>query len=336
MSMDKDTFWRIIDEVYNEVAPTDLDGILRHTTEKLQQYAPQDIAQFLNIQRFYKDHADTSAIFAASCCLNAYMSDDGFMDFRQWLISQGKDVYMAALKNPESLAGRGTPKDTTRFESYAYVSSDAFEAMGIKENVYAMSERKPLTDQQERKMRAELEYFPHRVTADTAGLHISKLIDQYLGPGASPSFSYRPLEDAPSPADRLDGLEKLMEAARLIEKVTGGRFKHSAGGSFIYPASSSDAYLAVNMRKKADYAANRYWVEFDANLQTMGKPMDATGLKRLCREVSEVYALLASPELQRIEVTPEEMQQFEDYVCEQDRQREAQEQTGGPVMGQSL
>ena len=31
-------------------------------------------------------------------------SDNGFIDFRDWLIAQGLEVYMAALKDPDSLA----------------------------------------------------------------------------------------------------------------------------------------------------------------------------------------------------------------------------------------
>ncbi|EKC76209.1 hypothetical protein LEA_04821 [human gut metagenome] len=31
-------------------------------------------------------------------------SDDGFIDFRAWLIAQGKEVYMNALRDPDTLA----------------------------------------------------------------------------------------------------------------------------------------------------------------------------------------------------------------------------------------
>jgi hypothetical protein len=35
--------------------------------------------------------------------INGGMSDDGFTDFRYWLISRGRDVYERALADPDSL-----------------------------------------------------------------------------------------------------------------------------------------------------------------------------------------------------------------------------------------
>ncbi|MDD4496516.1 MAG: DUF4240 domain-containing protein, partial [Eubacteriales bacterium] len=73
------------------------------------------------------DMADTGGVFAASCFFNDYMSDDGFNDFRMWLISRGRDTYMAALKNPDTLADLEMPEDIqstmdTRWEGYGYVA----------------------------------------------------------------------------------------------------------------------------------------------------------------------------------------------------------------------
>jgi len=135
--MDKNKFWEIIDAVNNEVSGTDYDGIVRVTQEKLSAYNSVEIARWGAIQREYKDMADTGGIFAAACALNDYMSSDGFNDFRMWLISQGRDVYMAALKNPDSIAALELPEDIqatmdTRFESYGYVANYAYESTGCK------------------------------------------------------------------------------------------------------------------------------------------------------------------------------------------------------------
>jgi HSP90 family molecular chaperone len=51
-------------------------------------------------------------VFAAACLLNDYMSSDGFNDFRMWLISRGREVYMTALKNTDSLADLLLRKNT--------------------------------------------------------------------------------------------------------------------------------------------------------------------------------------------------------------------------------
>jgi len=88
------------------------------------------------------------------------------------------------------------------------------------------------------------------------------------------------------------------------------------------------------MRREADYGTRTYHISFDANLQTMGKPMDAAGLSRLQQEVGVAHALLSALEIQEYTLTPEEWQEFNDFVHELEEQREAQEASGGPVMNQ--
>jgi len=141
-------------------------------------------------------------------------------------------------------------------------------------------------------------------------------------------------------------LEKLKEAACLIEDMTGCRFKYNMGGSFIYP--DRDVYLALNMRKEPDYNAKLYRIHFDASLQTMGKPMDAAALDVLRIEVGRTNALLIALETIDYNLTPEEMQEFDDFIFQREEQEQEQgrelklqpdqepEQTQGPVMGQTL
>ena len=337
MNMDKNTFWRVIDEVNSKVLATDQDGIIQATKEKLCfEYSQQEIAVWSNYQQYYRDLADTSGLFAASCCLNDCMSDDGFNDFRMWLISQGKEVYLAALKEPDSLAKLDTPKNTTRFEPYGYVAYDAYDAWDMHGDVYEEKDRNPLTEAQKADVRAEIEYYPHQVTMENAESHLPNLRAKYLRPDQSillvdyqPRFSPPPDAHAREPVTEL---EKLKNAALLIEEMTGCRFKHSSGGAFIYP--DTDVYLAINMRREADYGANVYRVSFDANLQTMGKPIDAAGLTRLQQEVEAVHYLLFELEMQEYSLTPEEWQEFNDFVRKLEEQREAQEQADDPVMGQ--
>ena len=53
-------------------------------------------------------------------------TDDDFTDFRGWLIAQGRDVYMAALKDADSLADVPTDRDCC-CETLCYVGSCAYE-----------------------------------------------------------------------------------------------------------------------------------------------------------------------------------------------------------------
>ena len=129
----------------------------------------------------------------------------------------------------------------------------------------------------------------------------------------------------------MTGLDKLKNAATLIEEMTGCRFKTSIGDAFIYP--DRDEYLAVNMRKESDYNAKLYRISFDVSLLTMGQPMDSDGLIRLQQEVGVAHALLSALEIEEYALTPEEMQEFNDFILELEQQREEQEQSGSPGMG---
>lgn len=337
MKMDKDTFWHIIDSVNSEVSGFDLEGVLRVTQEKLQAYSPQEIAVWANYLRQYRDLADTSGVFAASCALNEYMTDDGFLDFRAWLISRGKEVYLAALKDPDSLAGMEIPK-CTRFELYGYVAYDAYREI-CEDDVYAEMDMNPLTKAQKEDICSEIEYYPHQITMGNAESHLPNLYAKYLTPGQSILLiDYQPhfprLADEPKITT---GLEKLKNAAHLIESMTGSRFKSYNGGSFIYPESSNDAYLAINMRRETDFKANLYRIHFDANIQTTGShPMRSTELMHLQREVGVAHALLLALEMETYSLTPEEMQAFDDFIREQEELRETQEQTDAPIMGQTF
>lgn len=69
---------------------------------------------------------------AANIMDNGFCSDDGYTDFRAWLISQGREVYHAALQDPDSLAVLPVQEDVC-FESVNYVAMDAYERITGKD-----------------------------------------------------------------------------------------------------------------------------------------------------------------------------------------------------------
>jgi len=137
-------------------------------------------------------------------------------------------------------------------------------------------------------------------------------------------------------AENSTALKELKNAAKLIEDMTGCRFKSSIGEPFIYHPDS-DKYLVVNMHKESDYHEKLYRIYFTANIQTMGKPLNAYNLFELQREVGQAHALLTALEMQSpFKLSPVEMQEFNGFVREQDRQYEEQEESDDPVMEQSM
>ena len=61
--------------------------------------------------------------------MNGGCSDDGFLYFRAWLISEGRAVFEEAQANPDSLA-RIQRREYFDLESFGYVARYVFEAKG--------------------------------------------------------------------------------------------------------------------------------------------------------------------------------------------------------------
>lgn len=118
-----DRFWQIVDQT---VTP-DYDAQLDRLAEALSKLSRDEILAF--DADFWKASkvAYRWDLWGAAYVINGGCSDDGFIDFRSWLIAQGKAVYDAALANPESLADHIT-EAFAAFEEFAYVPIEVFEA----------------------------------------------------------------------------------------------------------------------------------------------------------------------------------------------------------------
>lgn len=57
--------------------------------------------------------------------MGGFCSDDGFWDFRHWLISKGTAAYKAALKDPKSVLKLAD--DDCRFENFGFVAIGVLE-----------------------------------------------------------------------------------------------------------------------------------------------------------------------------------------------------------------
>lgn len=120
--MDKDIFWKIIDEVNSEVDHNNQEAIIDATEEKLMKISSNDIVDWHNIKATYMDLAYRNNLWAACAATRSHYTDDGFIDFRSWLVSRGKEVYMNALNDPDTLADIDIPEGSANFEKYGYVA----------------------------------------------------------------------------------------------------------------------------------------------------------------------------------------------------------------------
>ena len=126
--MDPDAFWDLIAGTKRECGQ-DMDASLQWLTERLTALGPQQAQDFHDILHGYKHLAYKYGLWTAATlmCGNG-CSDDGFMDFRAWLIAQGREVYLAALADPDSLADV-EPYGGCQFESFSYVASEVLNTL---------------------------------------------------------------------------------------------------------------------------------------------------------------------------------------------------------------
>ena len=122
-----DTFWTLLDQ-----AKAACGGHQRAAaywlTDRLMSMGPEQALNFHSIIRGYMDLADQYGLWNAATliCKDGCYSD-GFEDFRAWLIFQGRETYLAALKDPDSLADvPDCVEDVCYFADLPYVGSTAY------------------------------------------------------------------------------------------------------------------------------------------------------------------------------------------------------------------
>jgi len=91
--------------------------------------------------RRYLNEAYTWDLWGAAYLINGGCSDDGFEYFRRWLVSRGRDIYAAALANPDSLANLDSgSRSFWEFEKIYYVAVAVFKEKGGEGDVRDHSE----------------------------------------------------------------------------------------------------------------------------------------------------------------------------------------------------
>ena len=104
MEMTKDGFWDLIAEAKKRYGQ-DQDGSFQWLKDQLTILGPQQAQDFHDILHGYQQLANQYGRWSAAILMCEHgCTDDGFIDFRAWLIAQGRKVYLAALADPDSLA----------------------------------------------------------------------------------------------------------------------------------------------------------------------------------------------------------------------------------------
>lgn len=124
--LDENRFWEIVAKSLEN--SDDEDEQREFLVREISKLSPEEIVGFrLRTDKFlYETYSPE--MWCAGYILNGGCSDDGFEYFRNWLISRGKEIYLAAKENPDSLINEvSEDKDEYEFESFWYVALDAFK-----------------------------------------------------------------------------------------------------------------------------------------------------------------------------------------------------------------
>ncbi|GAA1569767.1 DUF4240 domain-containing protein [Kribbella hippodromi] len=104
--MDRDRFWGLVEGARASVDDTvaDPDGVADGLIKVLAAARTEEIVAFgvelarLQVESYRWD------LWAAAYLVNSGATEDGFDSFRGWLVAQGREVWEAALADPDSLA----------------------------------------------------------------------------------------------------------------------------------------------------------------------------------------------------------------------------------------
>ena len=139
--MPADKFWQIVDRAAE--SDHDPDVHVNALRAALRELTLEEIISFEVAFRRYLNEAYTWDLWGAAYVINGGCSDDGFEYFRRWLVSRGRQVYDAALADPDSLAQQAVrtgPWNVWEFEEIYYVTMEVFNEKGGEGDVPDHSE----------------------------------------------------------------------------------------------------------------------------------------------------------------------------------------------------
>lgn len=125
--INKDTFWDLLAQAKARCGQ-DLEASAEWIKGQLLALGPEQALNFDNIMHGYSSLAYKFGLWTAASIILDGCSDDSFNYFRNWLIAQGKDVYLAALKDPDSLADIPLYEHGS-FPSLSCIGESAYEKM---------------------------------------------------------------------------------------------------------------------------------------------------------------------------------------------------------------
>ena len=142
--MNVEQFWKLIESSRRGFNPGRSDGNMERQLEELRRLLlklpPEEIIDFRNHFLGQMNAAFHWDLWGAAYLIAGGCSDDGFADFRSWLISMGRRAFEDALANAESLLNVADAPgiEDVLFEGFPHVPAQAYaELTGRELPMYA-------------------------------------------------------------------------------------------------------------------------------------------------------------------------------------------------------
>ena len=159
--MNTQQFWAIIDEA-RERAAGSCDAMLEPLVEGLSALDVGDLMRWQQIFDEYQRLSYKNKLWAAAYVIMGGCSDDSFDYFRAWLTAQGKDVYLSALRDPDTLAAVNTCRGDVSFEMMLGAAADAYSKKNDEnhdlDRFYDELDKHNLTETEKAEIAAQIEY----------------------------------------------------------------------------------------------------------------------------------------------------------------------------------
>lgn len=100
--MDEAPFWARIHAAFSSAE--DLEEGIERLSEALEALSREEVVSFQVVMNAVMARAYTNDLISACCFLGFGQSDDGFEDFRAWLVAQGQATFESVVRDPDVLA----------------------------------------------------------------------------------------------------------------------------------------------------------------------------------------------------------------------------------------
>ena len=122
--MDETQFWLLVDETRKQ-AGGNANEHIKTLENKLNKLSFDELTDFADFWGHFHGISYHWTLWTAAYIIGGGCSDDGFMDFRDWVISKGQNIFEAALKEPDSLAqlSEELAEHGGRIEGFSYIPS---------------------------------------------------------------------------------------------------------------------------------------------------------------------------------------------------------------------